>query len=533
MGFNPFSYVTAPFKGAYGMLYGNAADEQKQGLDRAAGQARDLGSRMSDFYEGARQRSQGYYDRADAYANNTNGPDYLGDLYRRNAGSAGPMQNRQRYADDLNTYNSRKTAAQNAYGDVDYYYSQPSKLDSYADEMRGYGYGSSNSQKNYDRLTGTKMPTYAQDRYKSRLETGIGDASKRTDSALAEARGMGGSAAAGLRFDPTQTQAIGSLYNDYLKPQETQNGYLEQFYEDTANGTNPYYDRLRQQTSKAAQRRAAAGGAYNAGASQRQEAEALTDLSAKEFSERGQLAGAAQAAKQGRFNDLTGQAKTYEDTVAENRRFNLDVARAQDAQTNSRMGFISSLSQAGDRNYLDAQGQLDALAGRSGEEYLGQQRLLSDSANIADQAESRRRSDYQDYLKGQDASAMAKNDARMRNAFALDDQDFQRRKQLAAEADASSREEFGQQDYLTGLAKGASGEQQTREDAKMRNLLATAAARVGIDWNHVQAAGGAISDAEWAAIEAELKKSGIDAATMAAMRNDLLKTAELGRPKAA
>ena len=188
-----------------------------------------------------------------------------------------------------------------------------------------------------------------------------------------------------------------------------------------------------------------------------------------------------------------------------------------------KMGFISSLSQAGDRNVLEANAQLDALARGSTDEWIGGENVRSGAATAADTAERQRREEYTDYLHTLEGDETNRAEGRMKNAFALDEQDRNRRNDLFKEAQGASGEEFSQQDYLKNLAGGASGEQQTREDAHMKNLLSVAAARAGIDWNHVQAAGGAMSDAEWNAIELELKKAGIDAATLSAMRNDALK----------
>lgn len=522
-------------KYGYDKLYGDPAEEQKRGADAAAASARGLGDRMSGYYDDARQRSQGYYNKADSYADNTYGPDYLSQLYGQQQGQAGPRYSQNQYNDQNNYYNTHVSHASNVYDQNRNYYAQDPKLAEYADSMKGYGNTESASAARNRQLQGQKMPSYVQDRYAERKNdrVDLSQLNSRTDETRAKVGGMT-SAAGDLRFDPNQTAAYRQLYEGTLLPQGLQKGYLEQFYEDSANGTNPYYDRQKDQLSKQMERRAAASGGFNAGASMRQQGEALADLDAQEYHERGQLAGQAQAAHQGRLGDVAGQAKTLEDVVMSNRRFNLDVAGQQDQFGLGRAGIEAGLAKSGDENYirgqeLDQQGRrdIDALAGKSSDERYRGEDLLSAGARDSDTAESRRRRDYADYLDNLENEGRNRKNDEFSHSVTVDEQDRQARRDLATDANSASNEAAKHDDYLRGLAHDASDETATNQRDRFDRLAKVAAARAGIDWNHVQAAGGAVSDAEWAAIEIELKKSGIDAQTIQSMKNDAFKGGSL------
>lgn len=513
-------------KYAYDQLYKGPADEQKRAATHAADDVRRLGNEQRDLYEDNRKRSQGYYDNA------SNSPDYLRDYYNNTKNTPGTQHAQGQYYDDKNYYTGHTTNLAARGQANENFYNSPSEGAAARPLMDAYGNASTRTTDRYDLMRGTDMPDYLQDRYKDQRQAGPVDLSQnnqRIDSTGRSITGMEDSAGS-LRFDPTQTQAIGSLYNNYLLPDEKKNGYLEDFYEQTANGTNPYYDRLREQTAKSAQRRAAASGNFNAGASQRQESEALTDLSAKEFSERAQMAGAAQTAHQGRLNDLTGQAKTYEDTVLGNRRFNLDVASETNKFALGKGGLSRDLAIAGDKNYLEGKDiagrdatRLDNLAKGAGDEYMGHEGMLNDLARGADDTTRDKNKSYTDYLKDLEAQAMDRRAGGNKSALDIDTQDMERRRDLDLAADRASDEAQRNIDNTRGAAKDASDEGQKEYD----NRLKLAAAKVGIDLSAVTAEGKALSDAELAAIKLELQRAGIDAATIGAMIDDVTKAGKV------
>lgn len=511
-------------------LYDDPAEEQKRGADAAAGASRSLGDRMGGYYEDARQRSQGYYGKADSYADNTYGPDYVSQLYGSKQGQPGPLQSRSFYGDQQNYYNTHQTHAYNTYDQNRNYYAQDPRLQEYAGSMKEYGNSETASEARNRQVQGQKMPSYLQDRYAARKNdrVDLSQLNSRTDETRAKVGGMT-SAAAGLRFDPRATEAYRQLYEGTLLPEGQKKGYLEQFYEDSANGTNPYFDRQKDQLSKAMERRAAASGGFNAGTSMRQQGEALADLEAQEYHERGQLAGQAQGAHQGRLGDLAGQAKTLEDVVMGNRQFNLEAAGQQDQFGLGRAGIEAGLAKSGDENYLrgqelDQQGRrdIDTLASQSSQEGFRGEDLRSSAARDSDSAEATRRRDYVNYLDTLEREGNTRKNDEFNHSLSVDEQDRAARQDLGAAANSASSEEAKHDDYLRGLARDASDETATNQRDRFDRLTKIAAERAGIDWNHVQAAGGAISDAEWNAIEIELKRSGIDAQTIAAMRNDIL-----------
>lgn len=78
-------------------------------------------------------------------------------------------------------------------------------------------------------------------------------------------------------------------------------GYLEKFYRSTEAGNNPYYQRLQQESQDAIRQSFAARGGLNSGAGPLAEAIRRSELDAREYADRGRLAGAAQGARERRL----------------------------------------------------------------------------------------------------------------------------------------------------------------------------------------------------------------------------------------
>ena len=230
----------------------------------------------------------------------------------------------------------------------------------------------------------------------------------------------------------------------------------------------------------------------------------------------------------------TGQAKTYEDTVLGNRQFNLAAATQQDQQRMAGLGLEGRMAESGDKNYLEGQGlvlqnrgQIDALSGRASDEDRRDRDALNRLAGESDSSESRKRRDYMDYLAELERQGNTRQDKRLGAAGIIDEQERQGRRDLDDSAARASDEEADQRDYRRGLAGDASREVDTPQKAEMDRLLSVAAARAGIDIQTIRDAGEAMSDAEWSAIELELKRAGIDAAMIQSLKDDILKGGEI------
>lgn len=518
----------------YNELYAKPAQEQKDAATQAIDESRALGKSQADLYEGNRQQSQRYYDTAANVAAGSR--NYLQDYYGKHANDPGPTQSRDRYASDVDYYGTHKTKAAGIYeGEQDYAHS-PTTSAAARPLMDEYGHSQTDTSRRYADSQNTKSPDYLQDRYKEQKQQGPLDLSgnnQRIDALSGQFAGLT-DAAGDLRFDPTKTVAQGDLYNDYLAPNEKQKGYLEQFYESSAAGTNPFYERQRAETAKSAQRRAASSGNYNAGASQRQEADALGALDAQEYHERAQMAGDAQKAAQGRYTDLSNQAKTYEDVVLGNRKFNLDVASETNKFALGKGGLQSGLAIAGDKNYLEGKdigsrdaARLDTLAGKSSDEYLNDQKRRDALAVSSDDTTKEKNKSYTDYLHGLETETAGREDFGHKSAIDLDEQDRLARKAL----DDSARDASNEGDRTVTNQRGAAKDASDEEQRQIENAMKMAAARAGIDLDAVRDSGKALSDAEWAAIELELKRSGIDANTINSIKDDVLKTLSLGIKK--
>jgi len=279
---------------------------------------------------------------------------------------------------------------------------------------------------------------------------------------------------------------------------------------------------MRDGTSKAMERRAAAGGNFNAGASMRQQGEAVADFSAQEFKDRGALAGAAQAARGTRLSDLTGEAKTYEDTVLANREFNLKAAGQQDQFGRSGEGLLAQLGIASDTSQLKNQEDIDALAGKSSDEYNRQQESLDTLARTSDVSEGERRQKYVDYLKDLGVQGDTKIKGGLDVATGLDSQDRLNRNDLYDQSKGASDEVQKNKDYLRSLAKDSSDEARNAEQDRLQAMGKLAMERAGIAEKYDMAGGGALSEAETNAIDIELKKAGYDAETRQKVLNNTL-----------
>ena len=102
------------------------------------------------------------------------------------------------------------------------------------------------------------------------------------------------------------TDQFNRLYGD--GGELRQKGYLEQFYEQSAGGSNPYFDRLRDQGMARLAAQRAARGSFGGGSHMASEANFLADTAAQEYAQRAQLAAAAQRQQQDRLQGGFGMA---------------------------------------------------------------------------------------------------------------------------------------------------------------------------------------------------------------------------------
>lgn len=500
--------------------------------DRAGGEYNDY----TDYAKGVGARnptqSQDYYNSIKG----STGPSRESDLFAGQNGNPGPSQSRDAQRDMKSYYETGPQNLRDAYGGQLGYFDSPTNTDSYSDQMKDYGSHAGDTANRYKQRTATDTPDYIANRYRSRQnETGPGSAKDLLGSLQSEK-----SAADGLMMDPEHTQAIGDLYNNVLMPQESGPGYSEQWYMDTANGDNPYYDRLADKTAQASERRAAASGTFNAGRSQRMQDESLADLRAQQFKDQGALASAADQAKEGRLGTLTTGAKTFEDTVLGNRKYNLDVAGQMDT---SRLGLDKikgDLASSADSTDLRHGEDIDALATGSSNEYNRQQEALDKLASDSDSAEANRRKTTTDYLRSQDDAAGAKHRDQITASGALDTENRLRQGQLADQANKASGEEQGHADYLKELASGADATEASNRtfmsdvakrasdeggaglDREGAAKLADAAARAGIDLNYDAMQAGSLTTAQLGKIQIELAKAGMDEAESQALISGFL-----------
>lgn len=93
---------------------------------------------------------------------------------------------------------------------------------------------------------------------------------------------------AGKGYGEQAWESLGAYYG--------QPGLYEQWAQQQANGSNPYYDRMRKQTMDTMGQQAAARGTYNSGGALAAEGNALGALGAAQFKDMGDLMGGAQQA---------------------------------------------------------------------------------------------------------------------------------------------------------------------------------------------------------------------------------------------
>lgn len=521
---------------------------------KAEGEVRDLGQKVSDLYGTAKDEALGAYGAFDEFGKNVaaRNPTDSAKYYESQQGKAGPSQSRGVFGDTKDFFDANRNPVADAYNANKDYYSAPSHIDEAAGAMQTYGGNKSNTQNRLDQRNAHGSPTYDASRYQQRAAMDTPNyvqdrySERQKDTAPEYASDLLGSLAStksraeGLMFDPEHTQAIGSLYDNVLMPQESGPGYVEQFYNQTADGENPYYDRLSDKTAQAAERRAAASGTFNAGRSQRMQGEAEADLRAAEFKDRGALAASADSAKDSRLAGLTSGAKTYEDSVLGNRKFNLDAATQMDTMATANNRLRGDLATSADNTRLTFNRDIDNLSGKSSEEWFKNQEDLDALAHnasgerhdqdlaldalssSADTAEKNKFDTWKGYLGDQDATKAGKVAAGAAAAGAVEASDVKRREVLGNQGKDASAEEQSNLDYMAKLAKQSSDEKGAGLDRESSALLSGAAARAGITLSTALAQGAALTDAEMQAINIELQKAGMDAQESADLLHSFL-----------
>lgn len=366
------------------------------------------------------------------------------------------------------------------------------------------------------------------------------------DSAFSK---LGPSAAGDMMFDPTQTVAMGDRY-DELHSEEDTPGYLEDFFTKYQNGDNPYSVRARERTAKDAQRRAAAGGNFNAGIGMRRESDALAQLEADEFEKLGAMAGQAQGLKQERSRDVTGAGKMFEDSVLGNRNFNLGAASQVDDFGLKKAGGTDAYGLGKGKLFADTgiaeTGLLDKLAGDTSSAKARTQEAIDKLAVDDETARYNRQKYGSDYDLSLDDNQLAR-DTQLDTLSKYSSDDKRQRDvdidHLANDSDVTSErnarlgldtakgvtdEEQGNdaadlkraeamdkfdQDYdnlLKDLATGASKEQMDGLEGVVRQAISLATQRAQSTGEYDRQAGETLTETEVASIDAELQRLGMD-----------------------
>lgn len=583
--YHPLVYVGGKLIDEATKPYRDAANKQKAGAAKAAGDLRGLGTKMGSFYD-ERQADYGsnmrnVFDPADraigalgaSTGQGTQSRDFnqkiVGrgspqpasvQLYHQKQDYGGPQQVRNfagAYSAPTNTkeaYDNRKVMG---YGDGGLGFriqqrqlAQPSEFDRYVKGRLGTGKGG---------------PTFLEDTMRG---LGGANASERTDEARKSfAMGGGDSGAmlgrilsgdtnSGRLLDktdnPYETVALGDTY-DWTKGQTEAPSYSEDFYTSSLTGTNPAYELLKKDFVKDTQRSTAARGGFVSGKAMDVEGRGLARLAGEEYQRRGALAAQADQSKLGRLGARQTSASAYDSGVLGTKNYlsglTLGIDKMAADLSMSRDQLVATLANQGDISQQQAR------------------QLMVEGAKAIDVGETTRRGQDDSLARGQadiavteganlDSLIGKKADADFRAGDAIDrlgvttDQTIQAGQRLGFEAaTGASKEQSGNDDYLRGLAKDAD----TGQDAQDRTGLAasTAAseeahrayqemdtlagraldvgkAKAAVKEAYDMATGGALSSAELSAIQTELTASGIDAQTLKAITDTIIGIARVG-----
>lgn len=403
------------------------------------------------------------------------------------------------------------------------------------------------------------LSTFDPTAYSGRSDRLLGGQSQ-TRQLLDDIRGGGGQTGKFLQtFNPNSTKGLGETYKALKDEGPT---YEEEFYTSQLNGDNPAYAFLRDQTERDARRGAAARGGFVSGLAMQAERDADTRLAAQEFARRGDLASMAGEARRARLGQRLQGAQALDSQILEGKRLKgqlglsmdqlagdlagnedrylADLAKFGDTQgleaTKFKGGLVQSLDELGIRNQED----LDKISEAAARLGLDEDKVLNDLLNSST-------SDARDRMKlFGDVLTNAGNIQNTREGQIDDlagkssDSIFNRGKAIDDLAGKASSEEQAWLDYVRGLgkdfdasnierdrflldtAKGASDEQ----SGYLRDLttLGTNLGKAEADTQQTYDTAGldAKSKAYIQALDAQLQKAGIDAATRKAMLNDIV-----------
>jgi hypothetical protein len=414
--------------------------------------------------------------------------------YRKQVGyGASPIADRYR-----ERRTSGPTSLKANLGGFELFANAPSKWDAYQKELRGK-FGGYTELMSRSRARNSFDPTAETKRFREGLVDT--DFTQRTDRLAKDAlsRGndvarmadrklatetfnpYGGQGSAFMAtFDPTKTQGLGDTYKALAAEGPT---YEEDFYLSQMKGDNPAFAFARDQTLKDLQKSAAARGGFASGRSLEREQSALTELGAKEFANRGQLANMAGAARRERLGQRLQGAEALDSLVQRGQlakgemglgldrmaleraqstdqtrralaeaqdKYNLDLGMFGDTQNFKLAGLRGELVQSEDRNRLANEDALDRLAGETDRFGLQREQYLGDVIGRGIDDEFRRK-EMLGTLYGTESAL-----------------DLQDRSALDALAGKYGDDVMRREENIDALARGASDEQFRGDELGLR-----------------------------------------------------------------
>lgn len=520
---------------------------------------------------GAFTNAQSYYDnyRAPTGAQNYYqqrqatgyGPNQVADRYSSRAGSSAPSYLSGNLG-TLGSFAQGGTTSGGLMGQFQGRYAQPDQLDSRTGERRAFAQQPTTTSGALRRIDSLDPAQQSARQSTSLGNFNEGRMTNAFGSHLAGPNAESSRAMAG--FDPTKTAGLGDTYSKLAAEGPT---YEEEFYTSQLAGKNPAYEQLKADAMKDARNSAAARGGFVSGKAVENEGRLISRLAADEFANRGQLAAMAGSARRDRLGQQLEGASALDSQLLGQRGLGADVALRRE-------GMLGDLSMTSDRLGLDKQGMLTDLSKFRDSQSLDKERLYSDTAGVQDDLLRRdqdaidnlvragvdrdvardqilgnlaqsddtnrtsRMSDWASALGTADKTALEHNrdiDSLSRDAASAT---FDRERQLDEVANRGFLENERGQDRYLDAAKSAdssndaanrtlidAGSAASRESFDAFKTQFDAAMSMGdkqsaIDLAYDQLIGGNVTEAQIAAIEAEMAAAGIPLAQRNQFRKD-------------
>lgn len=530
----------SPAQGAYTEMQNNQPTQSQNAFGYLGGQ---LGGATNQEmlaagpnYSTEQGIMQGYFGSQQGQA----GPSQMRDLYGQQAGSAGPSQYRDFAAANQGTlaqqgigeqYAGQRLAGGVQQGALGERYGQAQAFASGPDAV---------AQRYQQRQAGPQtgmLDAYAQ----REMQAGIPGASK---SVFDSSNGM-----------LSQPGYSENLFNaDKYGTGQTD---VEQLFAQRRDGSDPAAAYMDQRAMEAINNQLAARGRFNSGPGVRQISDYLANANAQRSQ---QLAGLAQAS-----STAAGQRANYRSALAgqtDSSRLQAtglrgQLANASDSINLQGRNYLGGLASGVDSNQIQRQGQLDTLANATSQSGLARQNMLNSVAGNLDDSRFRQQSALDALANQSQQFQLSRIGMGADLAQGASAEERAQQGYLAALAQGASGEGARQQDYLADLARAASGEragqatfglnaaqgadssrlannqlygdlaqQASSEQSKYYGDLNNAAlglgqAQAGTMSGLYRAGGEAYSNAQLAAIEAEMKAKGMDTSVFGTFRKDL------------